>query len=258
MVMGYQAYAGNGLLDGITTGVGLRQKYDDMKRRQGLATGMRKVADGDESGWADVAENAPEVYMQKKAQDIQNERLKWDQEHRNDITPYQQAMLGLKRQELAQNELLRKAQEDAKKQAEADALAKQQAEEQKSLDNAQAGVNALKEIAEGGKLSRFQDSWFNKLDKDIQREQGKLSGAVAAIAPRAIAKLKAAGVSGVNTLGEFMTYVGLPQNATSEQISAAVPLIAQIIGVEDPTKKANEIGTPSISEMSDEDLLKGL
>lgn len=36
MVMGYQAYAGNGLLDGITTGVGLRKAYDDMKRQQQL------------------------------------------------------------------------------------------------------------------------------------------------------------------------------------------------------------------------------
>lgn len=34
--MGYQAYAGNGLLDGITTGVGLRQAYDGMKRQQQL------------------------------------------------------------------------------------------------------------------------------------------------------------------------------------------------------------------------------
>lgn len=240
MVMGYQAYAGNGLLDGITTGVGLRQKYDDMKRRQGLATGMRKVADGDESGWADVAENAPEVYMQKKAQDIQNERLKWDQEHRNDITPYQQAVLGLKRQELAQNELTRQA----KAQEQADALAKQQEEEQKSLDNAQSGVELMQQIADRDNLSKFQDSWFNKWDKNIQADKGALASAIAAVAPRAIAKLKAAGVSGVNTLGEFMTYVGLPQNATSAEIGAAVPMIAQIIGADAPISRKESKNDP--------------
>lgn len=103
MVMGYQAYAGNGLLDGITTGVGLRQKYDDMKRQRGLATGMRKIAEGDESGWADVYENAPEMYLKKQQIDADNARLKWDQEHKNDLTPYQSAMLSLKQQEIEQN-----------------------------------------------------------------------------------------------------------------------------------------------------------
>lgn len=251
MVMGYQAYAGNGLLDGITTGVGLRQRYDEMKRQRGLANGMRRVAEGDETGWQQVAENSPATYMQKQAQDIQNARLKWDQEHRNDLTPYQREQLGLQRLQLQ----MQQENKAAKEKAEADALAKQQEEEQKSLDNAQLGVNAMKEIADAGNLGRFQDSWWNpaKYGSEVQRDQGRLASAIAAVAPRAIAKLKAAGVSGVNTLGEFMTYVGLPQNATSEQIGAAVPLISQIIGVDDPTKKED-----TISKLSDDELLKGL
>ena len=40
--------------------------------------------------------------------------------------------------------------------------------------------------------------------------EGELASAIAGIAPTAIQRLKNAGVSGVNTLGEFMTYVGLP------------------------------------------------
>lgn len=233
MVMGYQAYAGNGLLDGITTGVGLRQKYDEMKRQRGLADGMRRVAEGDETGWQQVAENSPATYMQKQAQDIQNARLQWDQEHRNDLTPYQREQLGLQRLQLQ----MQQENKAAKEKAETDALAKQQEEEQKSLDNAQAGVNAMQEVADRDNLTRFQDSWWNKWDEDIQRDQGQLASAIAAVAPRAIAKLKAAGVSGVNTLGEFMTYVGLPQNATNKQIAAAVPLISKIIGVETPKSK---------------------
>lgn len=249
MVMGYQAYAGNGLLEGIASGLQMRKAYNNMQREKGLAAGLRRVAQGDETGWQQVAENSPEVYMQKKAQDIQNERLKWDQEHRNDITPYQQAMLGLQREALAQKDVERKL----KEQEQADALAKQQQEEEMSVKNAQAGVNTMKEIADAGNLGRFQDSWWNpaRYGEDVQKDQGKLASAIAAVAPRAIAKLKAAGVSGVNTLGEFMTYVGLPQNATSKQIGAAVPLIAQIIGVEDPTKK-------DLSKLSDDELLKGL
>lgn len=94
MVMGYQMYSGNGLLDGLSTGVGLRKVYDEMKRQRGLASGMAKVANGDESGWAEVAANSPETYLNYKKQE-------WERQHANDITPYQQAMIDLKRQELA-------------------------------------------------------------------------------------------------------------------------------------------------------------
>lgn len=64
--------------------------------------------------------------------------------------------------------------------------------------------------------------------------EGELASAIAGIAPTAIQRLKNAGVSGVNTLGEFMTYVGLPENATNDQIRGALPLIKQIVGYEQP------------------------
>lgn len=108
MVMGYQAYAGNGLLDGIQTGAGLRKAYDDMQRQRGLAEGMEKIANGDESGWADVAKNAPDLYMrqqqwkagnelsQKQFNALQNENA-WKRQ-------YQQEMLGLERQKIAQQQ----------------------------------------------------------------------------------------------------------------------------------------------------------
>lgn len=64
--------------------------------------------------------------------------------------------------------------------------------------------------------------------------EGELASAIAGIAPTAIQRLKSAGVSGVNTLGEFMTYVGLPENATNDQIRGALPLIKQIVGYEQP------------------------
>lgn len=102
--MGYQMYAGNGLLDGITTGVGLRKAYDEMKRQRGLADGMRRVADGDETGWQQVAENSPETYMQQKQWDARQELAQkqfdaqqgeaaWKRQYENEL-------LGLKRKEL--------------------------------------------------------------------------------------------------------------------------------------------------------------
>lgn len=69
---------------------------------------------------------------------------------------------------------------------------------------------------------------------DTRLAQGQLSSAIAGIAPVAIQKLKSAGVSGINSLPEFMTYVGLPENATNEQIKGALPLIKQIVGYEEP------------------------
>jgi hypothetical protein len=74
---------------------------------------------------------------------------------------------------------------------------------------------------------------------EVEQEYGKISAAVAGIAPRAISKLKAAGVSGINSLPEFMTYIGLPANPTSQQIMGAIPMMAQIAGVENPIKGDN-------------------
>jgi hypothetical protein len=72
---------------------------------------------------------------------------------------------------------------------------------------------------------------------------GKISSAVAAVAPRAIAQLKKAGVSGINTKGEFMQYIGLPENPTSQQILGALPMMAEIAGVKNPLDSGNAVFT---------------
>ena len=91
--MGYQAYGGNGLLDGVKTGLGLRSVYDEMKRQRGLAEGMRKVTQGDESGWQQVAENSPETYLRKQQLDALQRENDWKRQYENEL-------LGLKRKEL--------------------------------------------------------------------------------------------------------------------------------------------------------------
>lgn len=109
-------------------------------------------------------------------------------------------------------------------------------EEAPAVDKAQMGIDTLKDIADRnsiGSWTRFRNA--AKLSSEQQeKDLGALSASIAAIAPQAIAGLKAAGVSGINTLGEFMQYIGLPENATSTQIKGALPLIAQILGKENP------------------------
>lgn len=125
-----------------------------------------------------------------------------------------------------------------------------------STQNAQRGIDALKELADTNALGIY--SAHSPL-KSTQNARGKLSGAIAAIAPMGIQRLKDAGVSGVNTLGEFMTYIGLPQNPTSAEIKGALPIIAQTLGLDNPYN-TNQTMMPqgNFANMSDDELLKGL
>lgn len=116
---------------------------------------------------------------------------------------------------------------------------KKQAEQEtdaQSQKQAQDSLNDLYDVASKGNIGAWTD-WRvkHKLSgAETEQDLGRLSAAVAGIAPRAIAKLKAAGVSGINTKGEFLQYIGLPENPTSEQIMGAIPMMAQIAGVENP------------------------
>ena len=245
----FDGIGANGFSSGFAAGNSIREMKEKQARQKGLASGFTKVLNGDNTGWQEMANADPVATM--NAWNTQ-QALK----QKDAITPYQQAMLTLEREKLG-----------AVQQKKAEEETKQKEEEQKSLNNAQLGVNTMKSIADAGNLGKGQgiSSWWND---DVRYDQGRLSGAIAAVAPRAIAKLKAAGVSGVNTLGEFMTYVGLPQNATSDQIAAAVPLISQIIGAENPYSanqnggveqtKGSKVNMNIFSNMSDEDLLRGL
>lgn len=127
--------------------------------------------------------------------------------------------------------------------AAADALEKyaaeqaQKAQEEQSRATALRGLEELQGIADRdsiGAFTRFANS-INAVSDETRQDLGKISGAVAAIAPMAISSLKAAGVSGVNSLPEFMTYVGLPENPTSREIAGALPIIRNTLGL-NPTE----------------------
>ena len=85
--------------------------------------------------------------------------------------------------------------------------AKKQAAADQSRQTALRGLSELQGIADRdsiGAFTRFRNS-LNIIGDDTRQDLGKISGAVAAIAPMAIERLKAAGVSGVNSLPESMT-----------------------------------------------------
>lgn len=134
-----------------------------------------------------------------------------------------------------------------------DALKNQTDEQAKadSLDLAQQGINQLAQVGKDNNIGVFTN-WRREhglTGKDVENDLGKISSGVAAIAPKAISNLKAAGVSGINSLPEFMTYIGLPQNPTSKQILGAIPLMAQIAGVKNPLEQtpatnANQASDP--------------
>lgn len=108
------------------------------------------------------------------------------------------------------------------------------------LAAAQAGINQLADVGNRGNIGNLTRARMamNLSTSEQEQDLGKMTSAIAAIAPTAIQRLKNAGVSGVNTLGEFMTYVGLPEKPTSEQIKGAIPLIAQVAGLQNPYSAA--------------------
>lgn len=106
---------------------------------------------------------------------------------------------------------------------------KEKAQSQESLNR---GLDDLEDIAKSGDLTtwgyRRAGAGFGSEKHRVA--EGKLKAAIAAIAPTAIQRLKEAGVSGINTQGEFFNYIGLPENPTSDQLAGALPRLKETLG----------------------------
>ena len=116
-----------------------------------------------------------------------------------------------------------------------------------SEETARRGLAELQGVADRGNIGAWT-RWrqgMGLLGDEAEQDLGKQSAALAAIAPAAISKLKEAGVSGVNSLPEFMTYVGLGEDPTSEQIAGALPIIANTLGFSDPAIPARNGVAPA-------------
>ena len=105
MVMAYNTNAGAGLASGVEK---LANAFLQKRRNEGLASGLSQIQGGDwEGGVNTIAETDPNTalglaqYKQKQDDAIALQQMK--DEARNQLTPYQQEMLALKRQQLAQS-----------------------------------------------------------------------------------------------------------------------------------------------------------
>lgn len=244
-----------GIFDGLNGG-GFSSGFaqgNAVRKQLGLASGVQDYVNAEASGDKAGMQKALGLmagYAPTETLDFINSR-----DRIGKMTPYQQAMLNMEQKKLDALETKKAQEEQIKEET-----------KQKTLNDAQMGVNLLKDVADSDVLGKAQGvtSWF---DDDVQKAQGRVSSAIAALAPTAIQRLKDAGVSGVNTLGEFMTYVGLPEKPTSQQIAGALPQIASIVGVQDPygnkngiihTQDSGRVNSNQFSSMSDEELLRGL
>jgi len=104
MVMAYNTNAGAGLASGVDK---LANAFLQKRRNEGLASGLSQIQGGDwEGGVNTIAETDPNTalglvqYKQRQDDALALERMK--EASRNQLTPYQQEMLALKRQQLAQ------------------------------------------------------------------------------------------------------------------------------------------------------------
>ena len=89
-----------------------------------------------------------------------------------------------------------------------------------------AAADAIKKLNElskggiGGWNNEADSRWNSKTTANLL---GEREAALSALIPITNAVAKASGGSGINTLGEMMAYLGVPENATSAQIAGALP-----------------------------------
>lgn len=104
MVLAYNPNVNGGLASGVEK---LANAYIERGRRKGIASGLEQINSGDwESGLNTIAQKSPDTalglmqYKQKADDAFALEQMK--EQARNTMTPYQQEMLNIQKQKLAQ------------------------------------------------------------------------------------------------------------------------------------------------------------
>lgn len=231
----------NGVANNFLSGMNQGKKISDFVKENNAKNAYLEALETGDQDTIDkaLANYNPEAYAnvmtareerQQKLEDLQAQR------------DFQREMLDAQTQRAFALENMRNANARSLKEWELGLKNQAQVEaDAQSQKQAQDSLNDLYDVASKGNIGAWTD-WRvkHKLSgAETEQDLGRLSAAVAGIAPRAIAKLKAAGVSGINTKGEFLQYIGLPENPTSEQIMGAIPMMAQIAGVENPIPQQN-------------------
>lgn len=106
-------------------------------------------------------------------------------------------------------------------------------QQQTQRDAALSALRDLEDLSKGG-----IGGWNNEADsrwnsKKTASTLGRREQALSALLPMTNNIARASGGSGINTLGEMMAYLGIPENATSAQIKGALPGIVKKLGMEE-------------------------
>lgn len=100
----------------------------------------------------------------------------------------------------------------------------------------QAAVQALHTLADlaekGGIYSGNNETSDWWLAGDSSKNIGRREQALSTLVPMTAKVAHDAGISGINSVGEAMLYLGIPANATSAQIKGALPGIIKKLGLE--------------------------
>lgn len=100
----------------------------------------------------------------------------------------------------------------------------------------QAAVQALHTLADlaekGGIYSGNNETSDWWLTGDSSKNIGRREQALSTLVPMTAKVAHDAGISGINSVGEAMLYLGIPANATSAQIKGALPGIIKKLGLE--------------------------
>jgi hypothetical protein len=101
----------------------------------------------------------------------------------------------------------------------------------------QAVLNALHELDDLAKnggitsLNKSTENWM--LSGDSSKNIGRREQALSTLVPLTAKVAHDAGISGINSVGEAMLYLGIPTNATSKQIEGMLPGIIKKLGLEE-------------------------
>ncbi len=136
----------------------------------------------------------------------------------------------------------------AEKQAQLDAKAKADADMRSSAISA---IRELKDLADSGDIysgNNSTDDWL--LSGKSSKNLGRRTAALSALLPLTNKIARESGGSGINTLGEMMAYLGVPENATSAQIAGSLQGLMQRLGITE-ADLANIAGGP-VMEFEDE------
>lgn len=117
-----------------------------------------------------------------------------------------------------------------------DSSAKSAEEQAQKIQQREAALSALHELndlAESGSIwsgnNETKDWW---LRGSSSKNIGRRDQALSTLIPMTNAIARASGGSGINTVGEMMAYLGVPENATSAQLKGALPGIIKKLGLE--------------------------